>query len=228
MRCFPQPSFLPPPGACQLVLVRHGQSIPYVDGEPFPLRDGHGDPPLSSRGRWQAEQVAGRLESEPIAAIYVSSLVRTHQTAAPLASRLGLEPGVEPDLREVHLGEFEGGLYRKMAAEGHPAVLEMRRTGDWGALPGGESTEALRQRTVRVVERLAGDHPDEMIVVVCHGGVVAALLGHAVGQPPWMYLGSRNGSISHLVVTEERWIVRSFNDAGHIGSLTTDLDPVDG
>ncbi len=225
MRSYPQPSFVAPPGSCQVVLVRHGQSIPYVDGDPFPLRDGHGDPPLSPRGRWQAERLADRLAAEPIAAIYVTPLCRTHQTAAPLAAQLGLEPREEPDLREVHLGEFEGGLFRKMSALDHPAVLEMRRTGDWGALPGGETSESLQRRSVKVIERLAGDHPDELIVVICHGGVVAALVGHAVGQGAGVYLGSRNGSVTHLVVGPDGWTVRSFNDASHIGSLTADHEP---
>ena len=176
MSSHPQPFFEPPPGACQVVLVRHGQSIPYVEGEPFPLVDGHGDPPLSARGHWQAEQVGERLATEPIAAIYVSSLTRTHQTAAPLASHLDLEPRIEPDLREIHLGEWEGGLFRQKAAEGHPAVLRMRETGEWSEIPGAETNEQLRTRTVSVIERLAATHPDELIAVVCHGGVIAALL----------------------------------------------------
>src|SRR5690606_32785120 len=90
--------FAPPPGSTQVVLVRHGESAPHVPGRPFALRDGHGDPPLSELGRWQAEQVGERLKDEAITAIYVSTLVRTHQTAAPLAAHLGLEPVVEPDL----------------------------------------------------------------------------------------------------------------------------------
>ncbi len=225
MSSHPQPFFEPPPGACQIVLVRHGQSIPYVEGEPFPLVDGHGDPPLSPRGLWQADRVGERLASEPIDAIYVSSLTRTHQTAAPLAGHLGMEPVVEPDLREVHLGEWEGGLFRQKAAEGHPAVLQMRETGDWGAIPGAETNEQLRSRTVGVIERLASAHADQLITVVCHGGVIAALLGHAMSQPLMMYGGARNASLSHIVVTEERWILRSFNDAAHTGALTHDHDP---
>lgn len=205
--------------------MRHGQSIPYVDGQPFPLIDGHGDPPLSPRGEWQAQRVAQRLHAEPVDAIYVSSLTRTHQTAAPLAQRLGMSASVEPDLREVFLGEFEGGLFRKMSADGHPAVLEMRRTGDWGAIPGAETNEQLRTRSVAVIDRLAEKHADQLIVVVCHGGVIATLVGHAMGQPAWMYGGVRNASMSHVVVTEDRWMLRSFNDAAHVGTLVTDHDP---
>jgi 2,3-bisphosphoglycerate-dependent phosphoglycerate mutase len=51
---FPQQRFQPPPEATEIVLVRHGQSQPYVDGQLFELTDGHGDPPLSPQGREQA------------------------------------------------------------------------------------------------------------------------------------------------------------------------------
>ena len=221
----PQPFFVPSPGACQVVLVRHGQSIPYEEGTPFPLVDGHGDPPLSPRGHWQAERLRDRLANEPIAGIYVSSLTRTHQTAAPLARHLGIDPIVEHDLREVHLGEFEGGLFRKMSAEGHPAVLKMRETGEWGSIPGGETNEQFQSRTVGVLERLAACHANELIVAVCHGGVIAAVLGHAMQQPARRYIGARNGSLTHVVIHDGAWILRAFNDAAHTGGLTADHDP---
>lgn len=219
-----QPSFEPPAGACQVVLVRHGQSAAFVEGHPFPLIDGHGDPALSPRGLWQAEKVGERLADEPVRAIYVSSLTRTHQTAAPLAGRLGIVPVEERDLREVGLGEFEGGLFRQMVAEGHPAIKEWRETGEWGAIPGGESNAELSARTVPVIERLAANHTDELIVVVCHGGVIASLVGHAMGTHQFSYSGSRNASISHVVVLPDSWSLRSFNDASHTGSLLFDHD----
>src|SRR3954464_6982726 len=101
-----QMRFRRPPGSTELLLVRHGESEPMVPGRPFPLVDGHGDPELAPEGRIQAEQVADRLTGHPIDAIYVPTRRRPVQTAAPLAARLGIEPVVERDLREVHLGEW--------------------------------------------------------------------------------------------------------------------------
>ena len=95
---FAQHRFAPPPGATELMLVRHGQSEAYVPGRLFPLVGGHGDPPLSAEGAEQGIKVADRLSKEPIAAIYVTTLQRTVQTAAPLAERLGLEPEIEADM----------------------------------------------------------------------------------------------------------------------------------
>jgi hypothetical protein len=45
-REFRQARFTPPSGACEILLVRHGESAPAVEGASFTLVDGHGDPPL--------------------------------------------------------------------------------------------------------------------------------------------------------------------------------------
>jgi probable phosphoglycerate mutase len=82
---FRQHRFVAPPGATTVLLVRHGESAPAVPGAPFPLRDGHGDPPLDPVGVEQAELLGERLRHERVDAIYVTSLRRTHETAAPLA-----------------------------------------------------------------------------------------------------------------------------------------------
>lgn len=158
-----------PPGATEVLLVRHGQSAPYRDGEPFALVDGQGDPPLSDLGHRQAVAVADRLERAGISAIYVTNLQRTHQTAAPLAARLGLQPRLEVDLREVHLGEWEGGEFRRMAAERHPAFAQMELEQDWAAIPGAERVAAVEARVREALVRLHRDHPDERVVAVSHG-----------------------------------------------------------
>ena len=84
-----------------------------------------------------SESVGERLASEPIDAIYVSNLRRTAQTAAPLAARLGLTPTVDRDLREVHLGEWERGVFRKKVIERDPLAVRMvEETGCDGVMVG--------------------------------------------------------------------------------------------
>ena len=75
---------------------------------------------LLRRPAEQAEALAERLKTDSITAIYVTKLRRTHETAAPLAAHLGIAPIEDPDLHEVHLGDWDGGLYRIKAAEGAP------------------------------------------------------------------------------------------------------------
>ncbi len=227
---YPQHFYEPPPRSAQVLLIRHGQSQPFNPTAPFPLVDGHGDPPLSTLGRHQAELVADRLVAEPVDAIYVSSLTRTHQTAAPLAARLGHTPIVEPDLREVFLGIGEGGKFREMAANDHPAAVAMRSTGEWGEVPGAETNQELTDRTVGAVRRIAAAHPNQLVAAFCHGGVIAAVLGYVMGVGAMGFGGARHTSISHLVIEPPaadpaHWTLRLFNDGSHSGTLTGDHHP---
>ncbi|MGY9072529.1 MAG: histidine phosphatase family protein [Acidimicrobiales bacterium] len=204
------------PGSTEIILLRHGASAAFVPGTPFPLVDGQGDPALSPIGLEQAEASGARLATEPISALYVTSMQRTHQTAAPLAARLGLEPTHEPDLREVMLGEWEGGLLRQRAMEGHPIYLQMHREQRWDAIPGAESNEIFTGRCVGALERIADRHPDELVVTVVHGGVIGAVLAHIANAQPFSFGGADNCSISQIVRTDGVWNIRRFNDSSHL------------
>lgn len=213
---FRQLRFERPPGACEIVLVRHGESAAAVMGEPFPMLDGQGDPELHPEGRLQAEKVADRLAGEAIAAVYVTPLRRTVETAAPLATRLGLDVRVEPDLREVHLGEWEGGVFRKLVAEGHPIALRMAAEERWDVIPGAEPADAFARRLRAGLTRIAQRHADELVVVFTHGGVIAQILAEASGARPFAFAGADNASLSAVVVDRDRWTVRRFNDTTHL------------
>jgi probable phosphoglycerate mutase len=226
VREYRQSRFRRPPGGCELLLVRHGESAPARDDRPFPLVDGHGDPELAPAGRDQAERVAERLHAEGVAAIYVTTLRRTVQTAAPLAARLRIEPRVEPDLREVHLGEWEGGAFRRHVAEGHPIARQLFIERRWDVIPGAEPADRFSARVRAAITRIATAHADQAVVVVSHGGVIGEVLGHATGARGFAFNGADNASISQLVVTADRWIVRRFNDTAHLGlALTTAPEP---
>lgn len=211
--------FVAPPGACRILLVRHGESTPFVEGSPFDLVDGHADPPLFSVGEAQAERVADRLAGQPVAAIYVTTLQRTRQTAAPLAARLGLVPVVEPDLREIHLGEWENGGLRKATRAGHPTVARIFAERTWDVVPGAEPGAEVDARVRRAITRLAQAHPDELVVAVVHGGIIGNVLGQAAGAHRIAFAGADNGSISEIVAPPEGdWIVRRYNDTAHLAS----------
>ncbi len=216
---FRQRRFDPPAGATELLLVRHGQSEAYRDGYPFPLVGGQGDPSLSAEGVAQAAALGRRLAAEGADAIYVSNLRRTAQTAAPLAARLGLAPQVDADLREVHLGEWEGGLFRKMVATGHPVSLQMRPEERWDVIPGAEPAAEFAARIRAVIERLTAAHPGQCVVAFTHGGVIGEALALASRSRPFAFTGADNASISRLVVVGDLWIVRGFNDTAHLDGL---------
>ena len=202
-----------------LLLVRHGQSEAYRQGTPFPLVDGHGDPPLSELGQAQAERAGQRLAAAGIDAIYVTTLQRTAQTAAPLAAQLSVTPQVEPGLREVFLGEWEGGLYRQLVAENHPIAQRMFAEERWDVIPGAESLVAFDGRVRAAVGRLAAAHPGQRVAAFTHGGVIGQVLAMASDSRSFAFNTADNASISRLIITRDRWWVRSFNDTAHLADL---------
>jgi 2,3-bisphosphoglycerate-dependent phosphoglycerate mutase len=215
-RSFSQEHFKGPPGSTEIVLVRHGASADAVEGESFELLEGQGDPPLSDMGRRQAELVAPRLMREAFDALYVTSLRRTAETAAPLAALCGLTPIIEPDLREIFLGEWEGGLFRQKIVDQDPVAQQMFAQQRWDVIPGAESTEAFGARLKGAIVRIAAAHVDGRAVVFSHGGSIGELLAQASGSEPFAFVGADNTSISRLIVTPDRWLVRGFNETAHL------------
>ena len=208
-----------PEGATDIYLVRHGESRAAIEGELFPLVNGQGDPELSSEGRTQALAVAEKLASFPIDAVYVTNLRRTLETATPLCKRLGLEPIEEPDLREVHLGDWEGGVFRAKAFENDPLYQKMQEQQRWDVIPNAESSESLKLRIGRALSRLIHENPGKLVVAVVHGGVIGHILSEASQSRPFAFSGSDNGSISRIVSIEGKLILRAFNQTDHLQSV---------
>jgi probable phosphoglycerate mutase len=204
-----------PPGAATILLVRHGESAPEHPDRPFPEVEGHRDPPLDPVGVKQAELLADRLQDERIDAIYVTSLTRTHETAAPLAARLGIAPVVERDLREVHLGEFETS-FRERAAANDPIFQRIFTEERWDIIPGAEPHDAFDARVWGALHRIATAHPDQRVVAVSHGGVIGHLLHRVTSSRRFAFSGPDNASISEVVVTPERVLLRRYNDVAHL------------
>jgi probable phosphoglycerate mutase len=216
--------FRRPEGSASIYLIRHGETIPALPEERFDLLDGQGDPPLGERGLDQAERIGERLARahlvEPITAVYVTPLRRTMQTAAPLLARIGLEAAVEPDLREVYLGEWEGGLYRIRISEGDPLAAVMYEAQRWDVIPGAEPDGEFGARVRTAVSRIAERHTGQTVAVFAHAGVIARILAEATSSRPFAFLGVDNGSISHIVATVDWLAIRSYNDTAHLGDTS--------
>ncbi len=215
---YPQRAWALPDNATEVLLVRHGASQDAIPGEPFEMVEGHADPALSPIGEQQAELVGARLAADPPATLFVTSLRRTVQTAAPLIAATGLEPTVIPELSEVHLGEWEGGELRIRTAHGDPLVRTIFEEQRWDVIPDAEPMEEFAERTrrglLRVVE-LTG--PGRVAVAVVHGGVIGELARQATSAPRLSLIHAENTSITRIVVfADGRWLLRSFNDTAHL------------
>ena len=175
-------------------------------------------------GHRQAEAVGERLKGTHFDALYVTTLTRTHQTAAPLANALGMTPMVEKDLREIYLGEWDSGLFRIKMAERDPLYLRALEEQEWGLVPGAESTAELQDRVKAGLLRIAAKHPNQHVAVFVHGGVIGAAMAVATGSRSFAFVGAENGSISRLAIGADRMIVRTFNDTSHLAHLVDDED----
>ena len=97
-----------------ILLARHGQT----DFNAPPVRiQGSLDPPLNETGRAQARELAEAVANEGLRALYSSDMLRARQTAQIVAERVGLEPVVEPRVRECDWGSWEGMLVDDIARE---------------------------------------------------------------------------------------------------------------
>ena len=213
-----QRQFALPEGATEVILVRHGASAPALPGRPFPLVDGHGDPPLAPEGQAQAAAVAEHLAGAGLGALFVTTLQRTHQTAAPLAERTGLEPVVVPELREVSLGEWEGGEFRIRMAQGDPVALQAVAEERWEVIPGAETLESLALRVRAGIEALVAQAgAGARVAAIVHGGVIGEICRQATDSRPFAFVHADNGSLTRLVILPGgRWLLRSFNDTAHL------------
>jgi broad specificity phosphatase PhoE len=164
------------PGPAAVWLYRHGPlAIP-----PFQCV-GWTDVPLADAAQTAIE--ARRLAPfvEDAAAIFASDLLRTRQTAAPLAAALELPLQTEPELRELNFGEWEGKLWNELRDTGDPVFLQFAE--DWSSTraPGGESFVDVGERVGAFWKRIAAEHAGSVVVVVSHGGTLAALSMQLLG-----------------------------------------------
>jgi ribonuclease H / adenosylcobalamin/alpha-ribazole phosphatase len=162
----------------KLILIRHGESE--ANREKFFAQD---DTPLTDLGSRQALEAAAHIAARfRPAAVISSTLLRARQTAEIVAAELGLPVEVIPGLEECDFGFLKGqsyGVFRE--AIGRDPSYDPKRPWTWRP-EGGESTEQTQRRVIPVMEQLREEHPDDDILVVCHGMVMLAIWAHFTGS----------------------------------------------
>jgi 2,3-bisphosphoglycerate-dependent phosphoglycerate mutase len=195
----------------EVILARHARSADVVPGEPESF-----DPPLHPEGVAQAEALARRLHPKTLDAVYASDLVRTQHTAAPVLDGRQLDLVIRPDLREVFLGDWEGGVFRQKAADGGPEWQRFLDTGRWDVIPGAESDAALRGRMVRAVDAIAAAHDGASVLVVSHGGAINAFLAEILGVPRTQFTAVENTGVTIVRYGQGRRMLLTVNDTHHL------------
>jgi probable phosphoglycerate mutase len=195
----------------EITLIRHG--------EPEWQRGGFNidNPPLTERGRRQAERMAAFLAREEFDEVVVSPLVRARETAAPLLAALGRGEVVDPWLEEIRNPIWHG----TPAEKADVAYREQRARPSherWEGLEGGEPVRAFVDRirlgaslflAERGVQRTSTElpvwsisEPGRRIAVVAHAGTNSVVMCHLLGLEPtpweWDRFVLQHASISRL------------------------------
>ncbi|MEY3033484.1 MAG: hypothetical protein RLZ86_106 [Actinomycetota bacterium] len=204
-------------GGVEIVLVRHG--------EPEWVRDDLNvdNPPLTSRGRRQADRVAAALRDEEFDEIWVSPLIRARETVTPLADERGLNlDTITQDWLEEIRNPVWHGTPRERADAAYAEERRRPAEGRWEGLDGGERVRDFVDRihtnaSLFFEERGVRPTPHSLpvwqmsdsrrrILLVAHAGTNSVLIGHLLGlnTTPWEWerfvLG--HASISRLVSYE--------------------------
>jgi broad specificity phosphatase PhoE len=182
----------------QLHLIRHGQTDWNIEGR----FQGQADPPLNASGLAQAEALAAALGPGLHQALYTSDLTRARQTAAALAARTGLAARLEPRLREVHHGQWDGLLLAEIVGRYPDDWAARARLPETARPPGGETVREVAARVSAALDDIARQHPAGSVLVVSHGLALATALCRAQGLP----LGQAHDRIPpHATLVTVEW-----------------------
>ncbi|WP_299301475.1 histidine phosphatase family protein [uncultured Brachybacterium sp.] len=163
----------------RLLLIRHGQTPSNVEGI---LDADYPGPGLTALGATQAEAVPSALAHESISGLHVSRLLRTHETAAPMAAALGMSPRLTQGLEEISAGDFE--MRRdEDAVEAYQDNQARWSGGDLtGGLPGGETGEQFWARYTGALRHIAGLYAEDATVAVVSHGAAIRVFASVVGE----------------------------------------------
>jgi probable phosphoglycerate mutase len=162
-----------------LYLVRHGQTLWNVEGR----YQGQLDPPLNEKGHQQALATAESLAPLGFEAIYSSDLARARQTAEALADKIGLPIQLDPRLREINQGEWQGVLIDDIRTRWPRKIYGWEHDPWRHHPPGGEHLEALQARLFAAIDEIIARHPQGVVAVFSHKLPIALLKIRYQGLP---------------------------------------------
>ena len=197
-----------------LFLIRHGQTASNLDGYYM----GWDDVQLNEVGYTQADQLAKRLASYPIAVCYSSPLKRALTTAKIVSHPHGIAPLPMPQLMEMNYGIWQGLKKDEVKQKfPNPWRKSMKFDPDW-AYPGGESYRDVFERSIKVYVEIVAREEGKLIAVVSHQTLLKAVIMHILGATyqilPRIEFGNTSLTIVEIINHEPRLV--TMNDMSHI------------
>ena len=189
----------------RLDFLRHGIPV----GGPRYRGDGVDDPlaPEGLAAMWQAVESQTSEGLIPWDLVISSPLKRCHAFAEDYARQTGLPLTIEPRLREIGLGAWEGLSHDEVKHHWAEAYAAYKRDIVTGMPFGSESVLGFMERVREALDELAERHAGQRVLVVCHAVVMRASLAIALDVPPQALNRIRvdYASFLHLRHAQERW-----------------------
>ena len=198
----------------RLYLLRHGSTKSNRAGR-YMSRSEEG---LSGDGRWQVRQLAQRLATSELAAIYSSPLQRTKETAQSVAQPHHLNIEIVPEFNELNLCRWAGLTATEIAAQ-DPEAWDIWCTNPRSlSIPGIESFVELQSRIWKGLEQITTNHPRGNIAVATHDGIIriAVLLALGISLDNYRAITVSNAGMTILDIGPARAYLRAYNDTGHL------------
>lgn len=137
--------------------------------------------PLNATGRKQAQAFFEAYKSVPFDAIYISTLLRTRETAQPFLD-LGIPAEELVGLDEISWGIYEGKVQDETIMTGFEKVVNLWRTSHLDvAIENGESPNALAIRQKEAVAYMLSKSNEDTVLVCMHGRALRIMLCHLTG-----------------------------------------------
>ena len=176
------------------------------------------DVELNDEGRHQAVRLAQALRHLRVSAVYSSDLKRALDTADAVASEHALDVVIEPALREMNQGEFEGVPYVEIRRSHGELLKRWRKNPESVIIPGGECLLDVQERVFAAIERMGAKHAGETVVAVSHHFAISSLLCKlmGLGLSEFAGFGLKASSTSRIRVEDGRYSVELVNDVTHL------------
>lgn len=198
----------------EIYFIRHGESMSNARG----VMEGWGDSELSERGLEQARLVARKMAAlGSFDSLFCSPLSRARITARAIGRAIGIEPVSADELREIHIGRWDGHPLPDLKLVYH-GELERWAQEDHGLIfPGGECLGHFYDRAKRALDHIISTGGSR-IIVVAHGCMISACLTSLLeGRASSKFgISLANCSLSAVKISHGECETLLFNDVAHL------------
>ena len=160
-------------------LIRHGET----DWNAIRRIQGQMESRLTEQGREQALALGERLQDYPISRIFCSSSVRTRETADLVFGMKFPDITYQDNLREIHLGPWEGDYYDRLAETDPEQFQYFWNEPHLFSLAGAETFLELQQRGADAIRSIVEQGEHDHVAVVSHGALIKSILCHFEDRP---------------------------------------------